>query len=76
MPRGPYGQTRANLITALAQMPFSAARGSFRLPPLTRNRYLLTMHHWFAQILLARSFCSGLSARIGRILLGVCFAAL
>ena len=70
------GKPTASLMSDACASAPSTARGKLAPLPLTRNRYLLTMHHWFAQILLAQSFCYGLSARIRRILQGVDFAAL
>ena len=71
-----YRRILSNPIdNAYANAP-STARGI--LAPADFDREATSSYNTalLAQILLAQLFCSGLSARIGRILLGVCFAAL
>ena len=77
VPREPYRQGRGKPYErCLRRCPSSAARG--RLAPAVFDREATSSYNTalLAQILLARSFCSGLSARIRRILQGVDFAAL
>ena len=75
VPRGPCGQTRANLMSdACPDASLCRSGGS----PAVFDREATSSYNTalLAQILLAQSFCYGLSARIRRILQGVGFAAL
>ena len=70
------GDSSANLMSDACANALPAARGG--LAPAAFDREATSSYNTalLAQILLARSFCHGLSARIRRILLGVDFAAL
>ena len=62
VPRGPYGQTRANLITALAQTSLPAARGrltpaAFDTKPLPPYNAPLVRANSASAIILLWAFC-------------------